>query len=454
MKKREILEIIVEGTDFGDESYGYYDGNKIIFKGGIAGQKVRVLIKKIRKNKIEGKVLSVVEKSELETEELCNHFGICGGCSILPLDYDKQLKLKEKQLRKLFLDYSHNDFSEIKVKGSENHLEYKNKMEFTFGNETKDAPLSLGMHMKNKSNSIVTVDTCKIIDEDYRKILIATVEFFQKENLPFYRIMAREGFLRHLVVRKGKNTGEILVNIVTTSQIDYDFDNYKNTLINLKLDGKIVGILNTVNDSFSDAVICDRLNILYGRDFFYDELLGINFKISPFSFFQTNTKGAELLYSEVLNLLDESYKEKVLFDLYSGTGTIGILSSGKVKKVIGVEIIEEAVQMANENCRENNITNAEYYASDVKDILSIVKEKPDVIVLDPPRAGMMQKAIDDVLSFESPEIIYVSCNPKMFAMELVKFKNAGYKVKKCIAVDQFPNTPHVECIALIQRVKS
>ena len=449
MKKRDILDIIVEGSEFGDEGYTNCEEKRIVFKGGIKGQKVRIMIKKIRKNKVEGKILSVLEKAEIETQNTCNHFGICGGCNMLSIPYDTQVSIKENQLQKLFLDYSHNEISNIKVKKPKDNLAYKNKMEFTFGNETKDAPLSLGMHMKNRSNSITTVDSCMIVDEDYRKILKATVSFFQKENLPFYKVIAHQGFLRHLVVRKGKNTGEILVNIVTTSQIPYDFKKFVEELLNINLDGEITGILHTINDSYSDAVICDKLNILYGREYFYDSLLGIKFEISPFSFFQTNTVGAELLYSEILNFLDLGYKDKVLFDLYSGTGTIGILASSKVKKVVGVEIVEEAVTTANQNCELNNVKNAKYFACDVKDILNIVEDKPDVIVLDPPRSGMTPKAIEDVLSFDAPEIIYVSCNPKIFAMELNKFKNAGYKIKKILGVDQFPNTPHVETIALL-----
>lgn len=450
MKKREIIELKIEGIEFGGEAFGYHEDRKIYVKNAISGQILKVMIKKIRKDKIEAKMLSVVEKSPIETNTTCAHYGICGGCSMLSVDYKKQAEIKKEQLQKLFREHNHTELCNIEIKSSPDYLEYKNKMEFTFGNETKDAPLSLGMHMKTKSNSIITTDTCIIVDEDYRKIIKATVSFFQNENLPFYRVMSHDGFLRNLVVRKGKNTGEILINIVTTSQIDYNFDNYKNTLLNLDLDGKIIGILNTINDSFSDAVICDELKIIYGTEFFYDTLLDYKFKVSPFSFFQTNTKCAEVLYQEVLNLL-EGYEEKTLFDLYSGTGTIGILSSKKVGKVIGVEIIEEAVSMANENCKLNNVSNAKYFACDVKDILSVVNEKPDVIILDPPRAGMHPKAIEDVLSFNSKEIIYVSCNPKAFAKELNKFKQNGYFVKNIIAVDQFPNTPHVETIALLQK---
>ena len=450
MKKRDIIEVNIDKLGFGGEASGTHEGQTVFVKNAIPGQKVRILVKKLRKGNIEGKLLSVLEKSPLETSSVCDHYGVCGGCSILSVSYENQLKLKAEQLQTLFAEEGHTEIIDIPVVPSTKSLEYKNKMEFTFGNETIDAPLALGMHMKNKSNSIVTVDTCMIIDADYRKILESTVEFFAKENLSFYKIMKREGYLRHLVVRKGHNTGEIMVNIVTTSQLDYDMADYTQMLLKLETDAKIVSILHTINDSFSDAVICDELRILHGRDHIYEELLGYKFKISPFSFFQTNSAGAEVLYGEVGKMLRDA-KDKTLFDLYSGTGTIGIILSDKVKNVIGIEIVEEAVAAAKENCQLNQVTNAEYIAGDVKDTVSSLGGYPDIIILDPPRSGMHPKAIDDVLSFGAKEIIYVSCNPKAFARELDKFKAHGYEIKEYTAVDQFPNGNHVEAIILMTR---
>ncbi|MDO5062893.1 MAG: 23S rRNA (uracil(1939)-C(5))-methyltransferase RlmD [Peptostreptococcaceae bacterium] len=445
MKKRELIDLLVQGMEFGGESFGFHEDKKITFKGGIIGQRVRIMIKKIRKNKIEGKILSVLQPASIETETVCDHFGICGGCTMLSVPYEKQLEIKSHQLSGLFSEYGHDEIKDLIVLSSPKNHGYKNKMEFTFGNESKDAPLSLGMHMKNKTNSVTTVDTCMIIDSDYQKILKATVEYFGKLGFPFYKILSHEGFLRHLVVRKGHHTDELLINLVTTSQMDPDLTDYVELLRALDTQSTIVGILQTINDSFSDAVLCDELKVLYGRDHFYEKLLGLTFKISPFSFFQTNSACAEILYQEVLNLLGDS-KNKTLFDLYSGTGTIGMLASTRVKNVIGIEIIEEAVKMANENCTLNQITNAKYIAGDVKDTVLDLKDKPDIILLDPPRSGMHPKAIEDVLSFEAPEIVYVSCNPKALCTELSKFKSHGYLVKSYIGVDQFPNTPHCEMI--------
>lgn len=451
MKKREILELNVEELRFGGEGISYHDDKTVVFKNGIPGQKIKVLIKKIRKNKADAKILETISKSSLETEETCNHYSVCGGCSLLSIPYEAQVQLKSKQIKEMFINAGHNEFENLEMVASPINLGYKNKMEFTFGNETKDAPLTLGMHMTTKSNSIVLVDTCKIVDADYRQIITTTCDYFRTAGLPFYKIMSHEGYLRHLVVRKGQNTGEILINLVTTSQIDFDMNEYVNLLENLALDGKIVGILHTINDSLSDAVICDSLNILSGRDYFYDELLGIKFKISPFSFFQTNTKCAETLYSITRDLLGNK-KDKIVYDLYSGTGTIGIIISENAKEVYGIELIEEAVDMAKENCSMNSITNAHYIAGDVATEVSKLQVKPDVIIIDPPRSGVHPKALRDIISFDATELIYVSCNPKALVSDLTTLKLAGYKIVKTIGVDQFPNTPHAECICLLTKM--
>lgn len=450
MKKRELLELNVDELRFGGEGISYHDDKTVVFKNGIPGQKVKVLIKKIRKNKIDAKILETISNSPLETEETCNHYSVCGGCSLLSIPYESQVTLKAKQLKEMFINAGHDEFEKLEMVASPINLGYKNKMEFTFGNETKDAPLTLGMHMTTKSNSIVLVDSCKIVDADYRQLITATCDYFRSTDLNFYKVMSHEGYLRHLVVRKGQNTGEILVNIVTTSQVDFDMSNYVKLLNELTLDGNIVGILHTINDSLSDAVICDTLKILSGRDYFYDELLGMKFKISPFSFFQTNTKCAETLYSITRDLLGDK-KDKIVYDLYSGTGTIGIIISENAKEVYGIELIEEAVTMAKENCSMNSITNAHYIAGDVATEVSKLQIKPDVIIIDPPRSGVHPKALRDILSFNAKELIYVSCNPKALVSDLTTLKSAGYKVLTTIGVDQFPNTPHAECICLLKK---
>lgn len=299
--------------------------------------------------------------------------------------------------------------------------------------------------MKNKSFGIINVDKCQIVDEDFRKIISLTIEYFRKQNLPYYRVMKREGYLRHLVIRKAKNTGEILVNLVTTTQIDFDLTEYKEIIKNADYKGKIVSILHTENNSFSDAVIPEKVNLLYGKDYIQEELLGLQFKISPFSFFQTNTKGAEGLYSIVREYMGNS-DNKVVFDLYCGTGTIGQIVAPKAKKVIGIELIEEAVEAAKENAKLNGLNNCEFLAGDVAEIIKTIKDKPDIIILDPPRSGVHPKALEYVIKFNAKEIIYVSCNPKTLVNDLKVLLSKGYKIIKTRVKDMFPNTPHAETV--------
>ncbi len=323
-------------------------------------------------------------------------------------------------------------------------------MEFTFGDMEKGGDLTLGMHVKNRNFSIVTVDNCEIVDRDFRNILTTVVNYFNEKRLPKYRVMSHEGFLRNLVIRKAKNTGEILVNIVTTSQMEFDFKEIVDMLLKVECKGEIKGILHTINDTLSDVVQVDKLEILYGRDYIIEELLGLKFKIAPEAFFQTNSKGAEKLYSIVKDFLGDA-SSKVIFDLYCGTGTIGQIVAPKAKKVIGVELIEEAVKAANENAKLNGLNNCEFIAGDVAKVIKDIKQKPDIIILDPPRPGVHPVALEYVVKFEPKEIIYVSCNPKTLVDDLKYLIDNGYKLEKVKGMDMFPHTPHVECVVKIEK---
>lgn len=450
MKKRDIIEINVDKMAFGGNSVTYIDDKKVEMKGGITGQKVKALIKKIRKDKAEAKFLEVLERSPLETQEPCKHFDVCGGCTILSVPYDKQLEIKEKQVMDLFLSEDLSGFQFQDITSSPRERKYRNKMEYTFGDEIKGGPLTLGLHKKGKNMDIVTVDGCFLIDDDYLQVLKSTVDYFSSKEIPYYRTLSHEGYLRNLVVRKGINTNEIMVNIVTSSQLDFDMTEYKNLLLDLNLEANLVSILHTVNDRLSDAVYCDELRILHGRDYIYEELLGLKFKISPFSFFQTNTKGAEVLYDIAREFIGE-HENKVIFDLYSGTGTIAQVMAQKAKKVIGIEIVEEAVEAAKENAKLNKLTNCEFIAGDVGQKVKTIKAKPDLIIVDPPRPGVHKDAIKDIVNFNSKEIIYISCNPKTLVKDLVEFKKYGYNIEKVRCMDMFPNTPHVETIVKLKK---
>ncbi|CEP45820.1 23S rRNA (uracil(1939)-C(5))-methyltransferase RlmD [Paraclostridium sordellii] len=452
MKRRDIIEFEVDKMEFGGTSVSRLGNRDIYMKGGITGQKVKASVKKTRSGKADVKMLELLENSPLETETPCKHFNQCGGCSILSVPYEKQIEIKERQVMDLFLEQDIFGFNFQGIERSPKIKEYRNKMEYTFGDEMKDGPLTLGLHKKGKHIDIITVDGCFLVDDDFIKVLTSTVEFFNEKKLPYYRNMSHKGYLRNLVVRKGINTNEMMVNIVTSSQEDFDMTEYKEMLLNLDLKCELVSILHTINDGLADAVNCDELRVLHGRDYIQEELLGLKFKISPFSFFQTNTKGAEELYKIAREFVGE-HNNKVIFDLYSGTGTIGQVMAEKAKKVYGIELIEEAVEAANKNAKLNGLTNCEFIAGDVAKTVNKLKAKPDIIIVDPPRPGVHKDAIRDIAGFNSKEIVYISCNPKTLVLDLVEFKNYGYEVEKVKLMDMFPNTPHVETVVKLKRVR-
>lgn len=464
MKKGQVLTGIVERVDFPNKGIVITDEGSCTVKNVLPGQKVTFVVSKKRNGRAEGRLLQVEENSSLEVGSPCPHFGDCGGCTYLSLPYEEQLRIKETQVHTLLshaLAGQEQEWCFEGIKGSPRQLSYRNKMEFSFGDEYKDGPLALGMHKRGSFYDIVTVSECRIVDEDYREILTLTRNYFG--GTAFYHRLRHEGYLRHLLVRKATKTGEILVALVTTSQLDglqgeetARLEEWKNQLLDLNLVGKITGILHIVNDSVADVVQSDRTDILYGQDYFYEELLGLKFKISTFSFFQTNSLGAEVLYETArdyigdLNADGETKKpEKVVFDLYSGTGTIAQLMAPAAKKVIGVEIVEEAVEAAQKNAELNGLHNCEFIAGDVLKVLDEIEEKPDLIILDPPRDGIHPKALKKIIGYGIDRLVYISCKPTSLARDLEVFLENGYVAEKAVAVDQFPWTANVETVVLL-----
>lgn len=451
LKRRDIIEFEVDKMEFGGTSVTKIENRDVSMKGGITGQRVKAIVQKTKSGKADVKMMELLENSPIETQTPCKHFNQCGGCSILSVPYEKQLEIKERQVLDLFLQQDLIGFEFLGIQGSPLNKLYRNKMEYTFGDEVKGGPLTLGLHKKGRHIDILTVDGCFLVDNDFISVLTSTVKYFNEKELPYYRTMSHQGYLRNLVVRKGINTNELMVNIVTSSQIDFDMAEYKEMLLNLELEAELVSILHTINDGLADAVQCDELRVLHGRDYITEEVLGLKFKISPFSFFQTNTKGAEVLYSIARDFIGD-HSDKVIFDLYSGTGTIGQVMAGKAKKVYGIEIIEEAVKAANENAKLNGLSNCEFIAGDVGKTVKNLKDKPDLIIVDPPRPGVHKDAVRDIAGFGAKEIVYISCNPRTLVLDLVEFKKYGYEVEKVKCMDMFPNTPHCETVVKMQRV--
>ena len=455
MKKGEIYEGIIEKVDFPNKGYVNIDGEKVIVKNGIPGQKVRFMINKKRSGRAEGRLLEILENSTLEVREpVCKNFPACGGCMYQTMSYEEQLKMKETQVKGLLQEAVGigTDLHWEGIHGSPIEFGYRNKMEFSFGDEYKDGPLSLGLHKKGSTYDVLTASDCKLVHPDMTAILSSVLDFFTELGAVHYKKMQHTGYLRHLLLRRGVTSGEILVHVITTSQAEYDYAPLVSRLLALPLEGKIVGIMHIINDSLSDVVQSDETRLLYGQDYFYETLLGLRFKISTFSFFQPNSLAAEVLYSIVRDYIGDT-KDKEVFDLYSGTGTIAQLLASVAKEVIGVEIVEEAVEAAKVNAALNGLTNCRFIAGDVLKVLDNLTEKPDMIILDPPRDGIHPKALPKILAYGVENIVYISCKPTSLARDLPAFLAAGYEVQRSCSVDQFCETVHVETVVLLSHKK-
>jgi len=488
LKKGETGEGVISYVDFPDKAIILLtdDERKVVLKGGIEGQKVRYRVGKRRNDRYEARIEEVIEKAPTETREpACKNYGLCGGCSYHTLPYEEQLKLKSSQVKKMLDRVISSDYEYEEILGSPTEWETRNKMEYAFGDSYKGGPMSLGLHKRGHFHDILFTDDCKIVNDDFNKILRCVFEHFNEAEISFYNKAMHRGYLRHLLVRRASRTGEILVALETSSDFitkdektAMEMDSLKEFLASpnavyekgeqsqaekdileemveklkkVGLEGEITGIIHLVNDEVSDDVKAERQEILFGRDYINEELLGLKFKITTFSFFQTNSLGAEVLYSKVREYVGNN-EGNVVYDLYSGTGTIGQIISPVAKKVIGIEIVEEAVTAANENAKLNGLTNTEFLAGDVFKVLDEVKEKPDFIILDPPRDGVSPKALKRVISYGVRDIVYIACKPTSLVRDIPEFEEAGYRVKKVCLCDMFPETLHVETVALLSKL--
>ena len=490
MRKGDIIEGVVETLRFPNKGVFHQDETEITVKNTIPGQKVRARITKKHSQRAEGCLLEVLEPSPAEILPECPRFGSCGGCLYLNLPEREELALKEEQIRKLLRSADPDADTWFEgILESPVTEGYRNKMELTFGDEVKDGPMTLGMHKRGSFYDVTDADECHIVDSDFREIIHRTKVYFAAAGVPFYHRMRREGYLRHLLIRKGMKTGEILVDLVTTTQTDclpegreagrklepeekgteaILLDGFRQTLLEGRYQGRIAGILHTHNDSVADVVEDQGTDVLYGKDSFEEELLGLKFTVTPFSFFQTNSFGAELLYETARKMitgamqnpeknLDASCdassgmsQKPVVFDLYCGTGTISQLIAPVASKVIGVEIVEEAVEAA----KENAIRNCEFIAGDVLKVIDTIEEKPDFIILDPPRDGVHPKALPKILAYGVENILYISCKPTSLARDLPLMRERGYVPVRGISVNQFPKTANVETVCLLSKLQS
>lgn len=419
---------------------------KVIVKNAYPGEEVKVRITKKRKNKIEGRITEVLSESEMP---VCGAFNKCGGCLYLGIAREKEADIKNNYLKELFEGYPYQGLTR-----SPNENYYRNKMEYSFGDAEKDGDLTLGLHQRNSFYNVINTDDCYLAPKEFEIIRKAILDYFLNQDVSYFHKNTHKGFLRHLVLKKGAKTGEILVNLVTSSEQELDKEAFVDMLNTLDLgESKITGIIHTINDSPADAVIPEKVEVLYGEPIIKDSILDIEFEITPFSFFQVNTLGADILFDIVRKYAKEvvNKEDNIIYDLYSGTGTISLILADLASKVIGIEVVEEATEIAKENAKNNGIDNAYFIAGDVLEEAENLIERPDLIILDPPRSGIHPKAMKKILDLDPPAYIYVSCNPESLKRDLPFFENRGYKVKKMESVDMFPLTPNVETVALLQK---
>ncbi len=425
------------------------DGIAVFTEGGIPGEILEIKITKNKKSYKEGIIEKINEASKERIQPKCPSFGKCGGCAFQHISYHNQLKMKEGYVNELL--YKYRDVIKPIVRSTE-EWGYRNKMEFSFFEE--NGVLELGLHRKGFFDAYLAVPPCFIADRDFVEISEIIRNFAANSGLKFYNKRSRQGFYRHLVLRKGKNTDEILVNLVTnkddnvSSNIFYDLAQ--------KLKDKVSSLFWTVNSSISDAVKADELTLLLGKKEI-EEKLNIkgktySFNVSPFSFFQTNTKACEKLYETILDILKPQKNESVL-DLYCGTGAIGIIFAPYVKKVLGVDEVESSIENAKINAVNNGISNADFMLSRIEKWIHTDEAAGfDAVILDPPRSGVSGKVIDFIGKRGFRKIVYVSCNPSTLARDLELLTGEhGYDVEEIVPVDMFPQTYHVESVTLLRK---
>ena len=454
MKKGEIYQVKIEDYKFPNRGLGYLEDKTIEVKNTLPKQVVSAKIIKKRRGKVKAEFVKLEEKAPYEGEKLCQHFGMCGGCLLQTMPYEMQLEHKSKIVKDILDNIVKNEYIFEDIIPSPKNTEYRNKMEFSFGDEYKNGPLSLGMHRRACFYEVVTTYDCILGDNDFREILKVTLEYCLGNNYIHFHRKKHIGLLRHFVVRKAENTGEILVNIVTSSQGEIDYEGFKKAILGLDLKGEVKGIIHTINDNMGDVVKGESYNLIYGVEEINVVMSGLNFKISPFSFFQTNTSGAEKLY-EVIGEYAGNIENKIIYDLYSGTGTIAQVMAKKAKKAYGIEIVEESVEKAKETAELNNLKNCEFIKGDVLKKIDELKHshiKPDIIILDPPRQGLHPEVIQKILRIKPERFVYVSCKPTSMINDLPVFLEFGCKLVKARCVDMFPQTAHVESVVLLARI--
>ncbi len=481
IKKGDIVELQIEKYAFEGKGIAKVSKNELLglneengseknyvvfVQGSYPGDKVRARLLKIKNSYAEALAVNILTPSNERVNAKCEYFGSCGGCKQQDLDYDAQAKYKHQQVEEIFMKLGgFSDFEIQPIIPAQNVFHYRNKMEFSFSEKrwlTKDEiskegildkDFSLGLHIPKIYDKVLDVDECFLQSEVSNMILNFTRDFFKKKNTSIYSTKTHTGFLRNLVIKQASLTSDLMVNLVTSEENDELINEYADEM--KKEIPQVTTVINNINKKFAAVAVGDYEKVIYGSGFIYDEIGKHKFRISANSFFQTNTLQAEKLYQTALDFAELKGNE-IVYDLYSGAGTITIFISDKAKKVYAFEAVESAIADAKVNADLNNILNVKFFAADLyKSFLPIVDKynipKPDVMIIDPPRSGMHPTTVDDVIKLSPDKIVYVSCNPTTQVRDIKLMVEADYKLIKIKPVDMFPHTYHIENVALLKK---
>ena len=458
VKKGETLALNIDSLAYGGRGVARHDHCVIFVDKALPYQEVNAFIYKKRRGYGEARILDILKESEKRTDPVCEHFSHCGGCAHQHLDYTEQIEQKRRQVEDIFSRQAGiKDFQVSAIIPAEEIYHYRNKMEFTFSSQRwilsdekkgTESDFALGLHVPRRWDKILNINACHIQQIVGNEIVNFVRTESKRLGLKPYNQKTHNGFLRHLVLRFGIHSGDIMVNFVTS----YEKTELLTPLVDSLISQfpEITSVLNNVNRRKADTAYGEWENILYGTSYIEEKINDLTFEISSNSFFQTNTRQAEKLYAEILKEAKLTGKE-IVFDLYCGTGTMALYLARQAQEVIGFEVVKVAVEDAIRNSVRNGIGNVRFVHTNLEKYKpDISLPVPDVVVVDPPRVGLQGSAVKSILSFGAKKIIYVSCNPSTQARDTLAFLEGGYQLKSMILIDMFPHTPHVETIGVFE----
>ena len=463
IKKNSLVELTIESVAFGAKGIARINDFVVFVRDALPGQIVRALIVKKKAAFAEAIIREVIEPSPWQIDAPCPYFDDCGGCKFQNLEYQKQLDMKTDQVKDVFTHLAKMpDIPILPALGAPEVFAYRNKMDFSTGISrwilSHDDPgtpedFAIGLHAPGRFDRILDINACLLQDDGRNAILQTTRQWAQENNITLNNKREHSGFLRSVIVRKGEHSGEIMINLITRKEDKIRLQPLIDMIISRHPD--VTSIVNNVTDSKGDHSIGEKEILLYGSPVIHDRLGDVEYEISANAFFQTNTKGAEQLYEVVVNF-SELTKHMVVWDFYSGTGSISLYIADKVKQVIGFEVVGDAVRNAKKNAKRNRVAHCKFFEANLDTFLQsnqdlIAKlDKPDLAIVDPPRAGLNPKFIQQLIGLKPPSIVYVSCNPSTQARDIQLLVEGGYKVEKIQPVDMFPHTAHIETVAKLR----